>query len=137
MELDEIFSFEIKEAYDNVVALSGLELDLFSLIASKEGVLPYRQYAGYACECPTTTNNQVGITVQQLLNAIDDESVHLLVSDMLMESYQKMLHEAAMRCHFNNPNLTPWEYADLQTLTIAQHLEKAGIPLDKHVELKG
>lgn len=129
--------FQVRENYPNVVAGSGLELDLFSLIASKEGVLPNQEFAGYACECPTTMGKEVGITVQQLLDAVEDGLVYGLAGDMLMKSYQDMLHEAAMRCHFNDQSLTPWEYTDLQTLTIEQHLKKAGIPLDKCVELKG
>jgi hypothetical protein len=137
MEQNEVFSFDALNNYNSLVEESGLDLDLFTLIASVEGVLPHQGYAGYVCESPTTTNNPVEITVNQLVNALDNGEVYALVGDMLMKSYQDMCHNAAMKCHFNDMSLTPWEYADLETLTIAQHLEKAGIPLDKHVELKG
>lgn len=113
-----------------------LDLDLFTLIAYAERVLP-DQSVGHAVFSSTAVAKEpITVVLPQLVDLFLNGDDTFII-DKATEAYARVLHEAAMRCHFNDVNLTPWEYSDLQTLTIEQHLKKAGIPLDKCVELKG
>jgi hypothetical protein len=119
------------EQLNEELTMSNLSMDLKSLISECEFPKGNRSWQ-YSYKnilfAKEVKEMEVTTTVEE---AIED------ITTIIIKAYRKMLHNASLKCHFNDVKVTPWEYAELQNETVGEWLVRTNQPMNVCVPLKG
>lgn len=111
--------------------MSNLSMDLKSLISEcvfTKGNRSWHYSYKNILFAKEVKEMEITTTVEEAI-----ENITIIVS----KAYRKMLHNASLKCHFNDVKVTPWEYTELQNETIGEWLVRTNQPMNVCVPLKG